>query len=137
VPQPALLIVGGLTYEFGGRARGAEPAAAAQRTKPAESQLSRAQPALEKLWEEHLASEFKAKSAEAAINTMVEWPSVNHVPVMTGALRSLNVSGRRGHGLQGRISPLGAPAGSWRLRFAARCLRGGRGRTSKTPVKRT
>jgi hypothetical protein len=27
-----------------------------------------------KLWEEHLASEFEAKSAEAAINTMVERP---------------------------------------------------------------
>ena len=52
----------------------------------AESQLSREQQALEKLWEEHLASEFKAKSAEAAINTMVERPSVNHVPVLTGGV---------------------------------------------------
>ena len=64
----------------------AEPAAAAERTKVAESQLSRAQQALEKLWEEHLASEFKSKSAETAINTMVERPSVNHVPVMTGGV---------------------------------------------------
>jgi hypothetical protein len=32
---------------------------------------------MEKLWEEHVASEFKSKSAEAAINTMVERPSVN------------------------------------------------------------
>ena len=48
--------------------------------------LSREQEALEKLWEEHLASEFKTKSAEAAINTMVERPSVNHVPVMTGGV---------------------------------------------------
>jgi carboxymethylenebutenolidase len=41
---------------------------------------------MEKLWEEHVASEFKSKSAEAAINTMVERPSVNHVPVMTGGV---------------------------------------------------
>jgi carboxymethylenebutenolidase len=33
-----------------------------------------------------LASEFKAKSAEAAVNTMVERLSVNHVPVMTGGV---------------------------------------------------
>jgi carboxymethylenebutenolidase len=49
-----------------------------------ESQLSGEQQAMEKVWEEHLASEFKFKSAEAALNTMVERPSVNHVPVMTG-----------------------------------------------------
>ena len=64
----------------------AKPAAPEERTKVAESQLSREQQALEKLWEEHLASEFKAKSAEAAINTMVERPSVNHVPVLTGGV---------------------------------------------------
>jgi carboxymethylenebutenolidase len=51
-----------------------------------ESQLSLEQHALEKVWEEHLASEFQFKSAEAAINTMVERPSVNHVPVMTGGV---------------------------------------------------
>jgi carboxymethylenebutenolidase len=51
-----------------------------------ESQLSAEQQAMEKLWEEHLASEFQSKSAEAAINTMVERPSVNHVPVMTGGV---------------------------------------------------
>ena len=51
-----------------------------------ESQLSPEQQALEKVWEEHLASEFQFKSAEAAINTMVERPSVNHVPVMTGGV---------------------------------------------------
>jgi carboxymethylenebutenolidase len=64
----------------------AEPAAPKKRAKAAESKLSREQQALEKLWEEHVASEFKAKSAEAAINTMVERPSVNHVPVMTGGV---------------------------------------------------
>ena len=51
-----------------------------------ESQLSPEQQAMEKVWEEHLASEFKFKSAEAAINTMVDRPSVNHVPVMTGGV---------------------------------------------------
>ena len=51
-----------------------------------EPQLSREQQAMEKVWEEHLASEFKSKSADAAINTMVERPSVNHVPVMTGGV---------------------------------------------------
>ena len=50
------------------------------------SELSPEQQALEKLWKEHLASEFKAKSAEAAVNTMVERLSVNHVPVMTGGV---------------------------------------------------
>jgi carboxymethylenebutenolidase len=50
------------------------------------SQLSPEQQALEKVWEEHLASEFQFKSAEAALNTMVARPSVNHVPVMTGGV---------------------------------------------------
>ena len=50
------------------------------------SELSPEQQALEKLWKEHLASEFKAKSAEAAVNTMVERLSVNHVPIMTGGV---------------------------------------------------
>ena len=64
----------------------AESAAPAERAKVAGPPLSPEQQALEKLWEEHLASEFKAKSAEAAVNTMVERPSVNHVPVMTGGV---------------------------------------------------
>lgn len=54
--------------------------------KATEPKLSREQQVLEKLWEEHLASEFKDKSADAAINTMVERPTVNHVPVMTGGV---------------------------------------------------
>jgi carboxymethylenebutenolidase len=54
--------------------------------KAAKSPLSPEQQALEKLWEEHLASEFTAKSAKAAVNTMVQRPSVNHVPVMTGGV---------------------------------------------------
>jgi carboxymethylenebutenolidase len=57
-----------------------------QKKSVSDSQLSREQQAMEKLWEEHLASEFKSKSAEAAIKTMVDRPSVNHVPVMTGGV---------------------------------------------------
>ncbi len=57
-----------------------------QKKSVSEPQLSPEQQAMEKLWEEHLASEFKHKSAEAAINTMVDRPSVNHVPVMTGGV---------------------------------------------------
>src|SRR6476659_6681920 len=50
------------------------------------SQLSSEQQAMEKLWEEHVASEFKSKSAEAAINTVVAGPSIKQVPVMTGGV---------------------------------------------------
>src|SRR2546423_3961964 len=32
------------------------------------------------------ASKFQSKNAEAALNTMVDRPSVNHVPVMTGGV---------------------------------------------------
>src|SRR5215467_15087492 len=49
-------------------------------------QLSPEHQAMERVWEEHLASEFRDKSAETAINTMVDRPSVNHVPVMTGGV---------------------------------------------------
>jgi carboxymethylenebutenolidase len=56
------------------------------RGKSPEPPLSRDQQAMVKLWEEHLASEFKAKSAKAAVDTMVEQPYVNHVPVMTGGV---------------------------------------------------
>lgn len=46
--------------------------------------LSPAQQGLVELWEAHLAAEFQAKSATASVDTMVERPNVNHVPVMTG-----------------------------------------------------
>lgn len=48
--------------------------------------LSDAQQALLRRWEEHLACEFTIKDAKAAIETMVEHPRVNHVPVMTGGV---------------------------------------------------
>jgi carboxymethylenebutenolidase len=62
------------------------PLPSQERTTVAAPPLTPEQQALEKLWEEHLASEFQAKSAEAAVNTMVTRPSVNHVPVMTGGV---------------------------------------------------
>jgi carboxymethylenebutenolidase len=48
--------------------------------------LSEAQRALLRRWEEHLATEFTLKDARAAIETMVERPRVNHVPVLTGGV---------------------------------------------------
>jgi carboxymethylenebutenolidase len=35
-------------------------------------------------WDQHLASEFEAKSADQALATMVAEPHVNHVPLMIG-----------------------------------------------------
>jgi carboxymethylenebutenolidase len=48
--------------------------------------LSEAQQSLLRRWEEHLACEFTVKDAKAAIDTMVERPRVNHVPVLTGGV---------------------------------------------------
>jgi carboxymethylenebutenolidase len=48
--------------------------------------LTSAQQALSDLWDQHLYSEFVAHNAEAAVDTMVEDATVNHVPVMTGAM---------------------------------------------------
>lgn len=48
--------------------------------------LSEHQKKLERLWEAHLASEFADKSALAAVDTMVDNPNVNHVPVLTGGV---------------------------------------------------
>lgn len=48
--------------------------------------LSALQQEMVRVWEAHLAGEFEQKSAEAAVDTMVEQPSVNHVPVLTGGV---------------------------------------------------
>ena len=40
--------------------------------------------ALLALWDEHIATEFTEKSADAAVATMVPDSTVNHVPTMTG-----------------------------------------------------
>src|SRR6516225_5360875 len=39
---------------------------------------------LSSVWDQHLASEFAAKSADQALATMVAEPHVNHVPLMIG-----------------------------------------------------
>lgn len=39
---------------------------------------------MERLWSDHLEAEFVTKDVEAALETMVEDPYVNHVPVNTG-----------------------------------------------------
>ncbi|KAF2098771.1 dienelactone hydrolase-like protein [Rhizodiscina lignyota] len=41
---------------------------------------------LEKVWENHLELEFKAKDADMTMATMIERPYVNHVPTMTGGI---------------------------------------------------
>jgi carboxymethylenebutenolidase len=41
---------------------------------------------LEELWEYHLACEFRDRDAEAAMQTMVPEPYVNHVPTLTGGV---------------------------------------------------
>ena len=41
---------------------------------------------LSDLWDQHLAAEFGMKDVEQILATMVPHPSVNHVPVMTGAI---------------------------------------------------
>jgi carboxymethylenebutenolidase len=45
--------------------------------------LSSDQQAMSDLWDEHM-PEFETSSVEATLETMVEDPYVNHVPVMTG-----------------------------------------------------
>ena len=73
------------------------------------SQLSPEQQAIEKLWEAHLASEFKTKSAEAAINTMVERPSVTSNTIWASSRRGSSNSQARS-----RTTPAARP--SWRHR---------------------
>lgn len=48
--------------------------------------LSSDQQAMSDLWDEHMRSEFETSSVEATLETMVEDPYVNHVPVMTGGV---------------------------------------------------
>jgi carboxymethylenebutenolidase len=83
LPEPALLCRGSARKHRGPRQK--QPS----RRRPGRG-LSQSCPLNNKSWRSSgkniLASEFKAKSAEAAINTMVERPSVNHVPVMTGGV---------------------------------------------------
>jgi carboxymethylenebutenolidase len=48
--------------------------------------LSPDQQAMSDVWDEHMRSEFETSSVEATLETMVEDPYVNHVPVMTGGV---------------------------------------------------
>src|SRR5215210_4571645 len=48
--------------------------------------LSSAQQSMSDLWDEHMRSEFETSSVENTLETMVEEPYVNHVPVMTGGV---------------------------------------------------
>lgn len=48
--------------------------------------LAPAQRAMVDLWEEHLKAEFQDKDARASCDTMIAYPYVNHVPVLTGGI---------------------------------------------------
>ncbi len=50
------------------------------------SGLTPAQEAMAALWDEHMRSEFETSSVEDTLDTMVEDPYLNHVPVMTGGV---------------------------------------------------
>jgi carboxymethylenebutenolidase len=50
----------------------------------ATNNLSAAQEALRKLWEEHVQYEFSTRNTEDTLATMVEDAYVNHIPVLTG-----------------------------------------------------
>lgn len=44
------------------------------------------QQAMSDLWDEHMRSEFESQSVEDTLETMVDDPYVNHVPVLTGGV---------------------------------------------------
>jgi carboxymethylenebutenolidase len=46
--------------------------------------LSPAQEALRKLWEEHVRYEFSTRNTDDTLTTMVDDAYVNHIPVLTG-----------------------------------------------------
>src|SRR5262249_22390956 len=50
------------------------------------TKLTAEQRAMVDLWEQHLKAEFQDKDARASCDTMVAWPYVNHVPVLTGGV---------------------------------------------------
>lgn len=53
-------------------------------TEPSTEGVALAPAQLERVWAEHLKGEFETKDVEATMATMVEDPSVNHMPVNTG-----------------------------------------------------
>jgi carboxymethylenebutenolidase len=48
--------------------------------------LTPSQQAMSDLWDEHMRSEFESHSVEDTLETMVDDPHVNHVPVLTGGV---------------------------------------------------
>jgi carboxymethylenebutenolidase len=48
--------------------------------------LTPAQQAMSDLWDKHMHSEFASQSVEETLETMVDDPYVNHVPVLTGGV---------------------------------------------------
>ncbi len=52
----------------------------------ASTNLSPAQEALRKLWEEHVQYEFSTRNTDDTLATMVDDAYVNHVPVLTGGV---------------------------------------------------
>jgi carboxymethylenebutenolidase len=50
------------------------------------STLTPAQRAMSDLWDKHMQSEFESHSVEDTLETMVDDPYVNHVPVLTGGV---------------------------------------------------
>jgi carboxymethylenebutenolidase len=52
----------------------------------ANTNLTPAQEALRRLWEEHVQHEFSTRNTEDTLATMVEDAYVNHVPVLTGGV---------------------------------------------------
>jgi len=55
-------------------------------TKTSSNGLTTNQQTLSKLWDKHVRSEFAAKDARAALDTMTPDAYVNHVPVLTGGV---------------------------------------------------
>jgi carboxymethylenebutenolidase len=52
----------------------------------ANKNLTPAQEALRKLWEEHVQYEFSTRNTDDTLNTMVDDAYVNHIPVLTGGM---------------------------------------------------
>src|SRR5215210_3277188 len=48
--------------------------------------LTSTQQAMADLWDKHMQSEFESRSVEETLETMVDDPLVNHVPVLTGGV---------------------------------------------------
>ena len=56
------------------------------RTIMKDQELTAEQSAMVRIWEKHMAAEFKTKSVDDTMATMTSDPLVNHVPAMTGGV---------------------------------------------------